>query len=234
MDASNTSDGELQPARFDYAEIVVIRHGETEFNATGKIQGHLEVGLNDNGRLQSAAVAERLSKEPKISAVYSSDLRRALDTAEIIATSCGGLEVIKDPALRERHSGDLQGIVRHEAATINPEAHKASVSHSKDQEIPGGGESINQLNQRCTSCLQSIGDKHRGERVVVVTHGGVMRALHKRVYPHERAKKVWTTSVSVFHLSDGDEWNIKMWGDVSHLNNTAVLESAFGNGGDEG
>lgn len=226
MDASTTSDGELQPARFDYAEIVVVRHGDTEFNATGKIQGHLEVGLNDKGRLDSAAVAERLSKEPKISAVYSSDLRRALDTAEMIATSCGGLEVIKEPALRERHSGVLQGIVRHEAAKINPEAHKAS--HSQDQEIPGGGESINQLNQRCTSCLLRIGEKHRGERVVVVTHGGVMRALHKRAYPHERANKVWTTSVSVFHLSDGNEWSIKMWGDVSHLNNTASLESGIG------
>ncbi|KAL8117598.1 phosphoglycerate mutase-like protein 4 isoform X1 [Apium graveolens] len=220
--ASISSDGDVESAGFNYAEIIVIRHGETEWNANGRIQGHLEVGLNDNGRLQSAAVAERLSKEPKVSAIYSSDLRRALDTAEIIATSCGGLEVIKDPALRERHSGDLQGIVRHEAAMINPKAHKASLSRCKDQEIPGGGESINQLNQRCTSCLQSIGDKHRGERVVVVTHGGVMRALHKRAYPHEHAKKVWTTSVSVFHLSDDDEWNIKLWGDVSHFKKSAV------------
>ncbi|XP_074381603.1 phosphoglycerate mutase-like protein 4 isoform X2 [Apium graveolens] len=202
--ASISSDGDVESAGFNYAEIIVIRHGETEWNANGRIQGHLEVGLNDNGRLQSAAVAERLSKEPKVSAIYSSDLRRALDTAEIIATSCGGLEVIKDPALRERHSGDLQGIVRHEAAMINPKAHKASLSRCKDQEIP------------------SIGDKHRGERVVVVTHGGVMRALHKRAYPHEHAKKVWTTSVSVFHLSDDDEWNIKLWGDVSHFKKSAV------------
>lgn len=67
-----------------------------------------------------------------------------------------------------------------------------------------------------------------GERVVVVTHGGVMRALHKRAYPHERAKKVWTTSVSVFHLCDGDKWNINMWGDVSHLNKAAASESGFG------
>ncbi|KAL1809898.1 hypothetical protein ACET3Z_026888 [Daucus carota] len=209
MAASSISDDELLPGRFDYAEIIVIRHGETKWNATGKIQGHLDVGLNDNGRQQAAAVADRLSKESKISAIYSSDLRRALDTAEIVATSCRGLELIKDPALRERHLGDLQGIVRNEAAKINPEAHKALVSRSKDQEIPGGGESINQLYQRSTSCLQRIGDKHRGERVVVITHGGVMRALHRRASPHERGKKVRNTSVSVFTCLRGMNGRLK-------------------------
>ncbi|GFP96943.1 phosphoglycerate mutase-like protein 4 [Phtheirospermum japonicum] len=69
----------------NYAEIIVIRHGETEWNADRRIQGHLDVDLNDVGRQQAVAVAERLSKEPKISAVYSSDLKRAFYTAEIIA-----------------------------------------------------------------------------------------------------------------------------------------------------
>ncbi|KAF5752919.1 Ribosomal protein L25/Gln-tRNA synthetase anti-codon-binding domain [Tripterygium wilfordii] len=76
------------------AEIIVVRHGETEWNADGRIQqGHLDVELNEVGKQQAASVADRLSKEPKISAVYSSDLKRALVTAEIIAASCGGLEV---------------------------------------------------------------------------------------------------------------------------------------------
>lgn len=68
-----------------------------------------------------------------------------------------------------------------------------------------------------------------GERVVVVTHGGVIRALHRRASSRGRsAGKIMNTSVNVFQLSDEDEWTIKVWGDVSHLNQTGFLESAFG------
>lgn len=68
-----------------------------------------------------------------------------------------------------------------------------------------------------------------GERVVVVTHGGVIRTFYKRACPNGRAGgKVLNTSINIFHLSDGDEWTIKSWGDVSHLNRTGVLESGFG------
>ncbi|KAG8384411.1 hypothetical protein BUALT_Bualt04G0115200 [Buddleja alternifolia] len=211
----------------EYAEVIVIRHGETEWNTHRRIQGHLDVDLNDAGRQQAFAVADRLSREPKISAVYSSDLKRAFDTAEIIAKGCGVLEVTKEPDLRERHLGDLQGVVFHEAAKTNPEAHRAFTSNREDQEIPGGGESFNQLYERSTSALQRIAKKHKGERVVIVSHGGTIRALHRRAYPHGRTGKVLNTSVNVFHLSE-DEWSIKSWGDVSHLNQTGFLDTGFG------
>ncbi|MED6160359.1 hypothetical protein PIB30_117998 [Stylosanthes scabra] len=120
----------------EYAEIVVVRHGETAWNADGRIQGHLDVELNEAGRQQAAAVAERLSREPKISVIYSSDLQRAYETAQIIASRCGGLEVVKDSDLRERHLGDLQGLIYHEAAKTHPIAHKAFSSRNEDQEIP--------------------------------------------------------------------------------------------------
>ncbi|KAE9466895.1 hypothetical protein C3L33_01223, partial [Rhododendron williamsianum] len=123
-------------------------------------QGHLDIELNDVGRKQAAAVAHRLSKGPKISVVYSSDLKRALDTAETIASSCGGLQVIKDLDLRERHLGDLQGLVYHEASKICPKAYGALSSHRTNQQIPGGGESLDQLYDRCTSALERIGSKH--------------------------------------------------------------------------
>ncbi|KAJ0457661.1 putative phosphoserine phosphatase [Helianthus annuus] len=84
---------ERDPVVRKYTEIVVVRHGETEWNAEKRIQGHLDVDLNDVGRQQAVAVAERLSRESKISAIYSSDLKRALETAETIASRCGGLQV---------------------------------------------------------------------------------------------------------------------------------------------
>ncbi|XP_047262335.1 phosphoglycerate mutase-like protein 4 isoform X2 [Capsicum annuum] len=172
-----------------FTEIIVIRHGETEWNADGRIQGHLDIELNDVGRQQAMAVAARLSKEPRISVIYSSDLKRAHETAEIIARRCGDLEVIKDPELRERHLGDLQGTSLREAAKSQPMAYKTFLSDRSDQEIPGGGESLDHLYERCTSCLQRIAMKHRGKRVVVVSHGGAIRAFHRRASPHRRSKR---------------------------------------------
>ncbi|XP_059282229.1 phosphoglycerate mutase-like protein 4 [Lycium ferocissimum] len=222
-------DGKSENVSPNLTEIIVVRHGETEWNADGRIQGHLDVELNDIGRQQAMAVAARLSKETRISAIYSSDLKRAHETAETIARSCGDLEVIKDPDLRERHLGDLQGISLREAAKSQPMAYKAFLSDRNDQEIPGSGESLDQLYQRCTSCVQRIAKKHRGERVVIVSHGGAIRALHSRASPHRRSKsKIWNTSVGILHLSDKDAWTIKLWADVSHLNKTKFLDSGFG------
>ncbi|TKY55734.1 Phosphoglycerate mutase protein 4 [Spatholobus suberectus] len=212
----------------DYAEIVVVRHGETAWNTTAKIQGHLDVELNENGRQQAATVGDRLSRESKASVIYSSDLQRAFETAQIIASRCGGLEVVKDSDLRERHLGDLQGHVFHEIAKTNPTAYKAFVSKNEDQEIPGGGESLVQLFDRSTSALLRIGLKHKGERVIVVSHGGFIRALYKWACPNGRPGKVLNTCVSVFHLYGEDKWTLKVWGDVSHLSKTGFLESGFG------
>ncbi|XAR61848.1 Phosphoserine phosphatase [Bertholletia excelsa] len=221
----------------DYAEIVVVRHGETAWNAEGRIQGHLDVELNEAGRQQATAVADRLSKETKISAVYASDLKRAFETACIIASKCGVPEVIPDPNLRERHLGDLQGLTFQEAVKLKGDAYAASMSESArtDQEIPGGGESLDQVFNRCTSSLQSIAMKCIGKRVVVVTHGGVIREFHKRAASEEKLQtKVLNTSVNVFHISRHGEWIIKSWGDISHLINTGFLETAFGGDGKSG
>ncbi|PON43979.1 Histidine phosphatase [Parasponia andersonii] len=215
-----------------WKNLVIKKTGQYELNHLQNpvvLKGHLDVELNDAGRQQAAAVADRLSKETKISVIYTSDLKRALETAEIIAASCGGVEVIRDPDLRERHLGDLQGVVFRDAAKSCPEAYEAFISPKKDQEIPGGGESRDLLFQRCTSSLQKIGRKHKGERVVVVTHGGVIRSLYKRACLNEKSGgKVLNTSVNVFHLSDGDKWTLEVQNDVSHLNPTGYLESGFG------
>ncbi|XP_059644223.1 phosphoglycerate mutase-like protein 4 isoform X2 [Cornus florida] len=216
-------EGKVDSVAADYAEIIVIRHGETEWNANRRIQGHLDISLNEVGRQQAVAVGDRLSTEPKISVVYTSDLKRALETAEIIARSCGGLEVIKDPDLRERHLGDLQGVEYDEVPKVSPKAYEAFTSHRTDQEIPGGGESLDQVCQRCTSSLQKI-----GERVAMVTHGGVVIALQKQASPSEHSGgKVLNAALNVFHLYDGDIWTIEVWGDINHLNKTGFLESGF-------
>ncbi|KAM7250707.1 hypothetical protein ACFE04_022590 [Oxalis oulophora] len=268
-------------------EIIVVRHGETEWNADRRIQGQLDVMLNDVGRQQAILVAQRLSTEPKVSAVYSSDLKRASETADAIATKCGVQQVIRRPELRERHLGELQGLLYHEAVKTNPKAYQALSSRRTDQQIPGGGESLDQLFDRCTSALEQISQKHEvltvlfpillpqlsssyndsetralahltlilkfpskyiclsflefnncmlmphlslpGERVVVVTHGGVISSLHERACANGSSKgKILNTSVHTFHLSYGHKWVLKSWGDVSHLDGLGFLQSGFG------
>ncbi|KAF7848667.1 hypothetical protein BT93_L1758 [Corymbia citriodora subsp. variegata] len=218
----------LVPVGVDYAEIIVVRHGETDWNADGRFQGTLDVELNEIGRQQATAVGERLSKECKISAIYSSDLKRAFETANLIATACGGLKVLKDPGLRERNFGELQGLQPHVAASVVPEAYQALRSQKTDQEIPGGGESIDQVCQRCTTYLRHINMKHKGERVVAVTHGGVLRMLYALACPNKQSVKFLNTSIHIFHLFDGDNWVLKSGGDVSHLSQIEYLRTGFG------
>ncbi|KAL0321982.1 UNVERIFIED_CONTAM: Phosphoglycerate mutase-like protein 4 [Sesamum calycinum] len=205
--------GTIETVGPNYAEIIVIRHGETEWNADRRIQGHLDVNLNDVGRQQAAAVADRLSREPKVSAVYSSDLKRAFDTAEIIAKSCGVLEVTKDPDLRERHLGTFKALSFMKLPRLIPRLTKhlyLTKRIKKFQYVP-------------SPSLSKV-----GERVVVVSHGGTIRALHKKASPHRGpTARVLNTCVNVFHVSD-KEWSIKSWGDVSHLDQTGFLESGFG------
>lgn len=213
-----------------FTEIVLVRHGETTWNASHIIQGHLDSELNDLGRQQAFAVASRLSKEENFVAIYSSDLHRAAETARIIASTCNLPEVILDPSLRERHVGVIQGLTLREAQKRNPVAYKNFLSAKRDQDIPGGGESLVQLLERCTSFLEKLAKKHKGERIIAVTHGGVLRELYGRASPTTAPdRRIKNTSVNVIHISEnGQEWTIKKWGDVSHLKGVGVKEDAFG------
>ncbi|CAL4999339.1 unnamed protein product [Urochloa decumbens] len=175
-------------------------------------------------------VAHRLSKEVKPAAIYSSDLKRAAETAKTIARICNLPNVVFDPALRERHIGDMQGMKFQDAATERPEAYKAFMSHKRNQQIPGGGESLDQLSERCVSCLLNIVEKHKGERVIVVSHGGTIRELYRHASPMRPVQgKIHNTSVSVILVSSiTGRCIVKTVGDISHLQATGVLENAFG------
>ncbi|KAF8654398.1 hypothetical protein HU200_061580 [Digitaria exilis] len=230
MSSSAPSAEGCDAAGGDFTEVVIVRHGETSWNASRIIQGHLDAELNDIGRQQAVAVAHRLSKEAKPAAIYSSDLKRAAETAQTIARICNLPNVVLDPALRERHIGDMQGLKFEDAATQRPEAYKAFLSHKRNQQIPGGGESLDQLSERCVTCLYNIVEKHKGERVIVVSHGGTIRELYRHASPTRPLHgKIHNTSVSVILVSaTTGRCIVKMCGDISHLQKTGVLENAFG------
>ncbi|OVA18522.1 Histidine phosphatase superfamily [Macleaya cordata] len=210
----------------DVAEIVLVRHGETTWNNSGRIQGSLESELNEAGWKQAAAISDRLAKELKPTAIYSSELKRAKNTAEMIAKKCHLPEVIEVPELKERHVGSLQGLYWSEIQEKEPEAYLAFFSSQRDLEIPGGGESFDQLCERSVTALQEIASKHKGERVIVVTHGGVLRAIYMSVTGESSAGKVLNASINVLHLSE-KKWAFKSWSDVSHLNEVGFLQRGF-------
>ncbi|CAL4904353.1 unnamed protein product [Urochloa decumbens] len=216
-----------------FTEVVVVRHGETSWNASRIIQGQMDPELNETGRQQAIMLARRLFKEAKPAAIYSSDLKRAAETAQTIVTACGVSNLVFDQSLRERHMGDLHGLKYDGAVRSNPEAYKAFSSGDRSQEIPGGGESLNQLSERCVSYLNAIAEKHKGERVVVVSHGATIEEICRHADPTSSARRrIPNTSISVIHISgENHHWILEKFGDVGHLNEDGFLQSAFGGDG---
>jgi broad specificity phosphatase PhoE len=145
--------------------ILLARHGETDWNLERRVQGHTDRPLNETGRAQAFALADRLSTE-SLDAVYSSDLARARETAAVIAGR-HGLDVIETSDLREKDFGSWEGLTDTEIMARFPNAQRGEW---------GDGESRAELADRVVAALTEIAAAHFGGRVLVVTHGGPMRA----------------------------------------------------------
>ena len=153
--------------------ILLARHGETNWNSIGRWQGHADPPLNDTGRRQAATLAARLAGDG-IAAVYSSDLARATETARTIG-SLLGLEVVEDPALREIDVGSWSGLTRAQVEQRFPEGYARWLAG----EIGHDGETREELTERVVAAVERIAARHAGETVLVVTHGGAIRALRR-------------------------------------------------------
>lgn len=151
--------------------ILLARHGETEWNRLGRWQGQADPPLNDLGRRQAERLAAQLAGEG-IDAVYSSDLRRASETARIVADRFG-LAVRERPALREIDVGSWSGLTRDELRERFPEGY----ARWRAGEIGHDGETHEALTRRVVAAVESIADDHQGATVLVVSHGGAIRAL---------------------------------------------------------
>jgi broad specificity phosphatase PhoE len=151
--------------------VLLIRHGQTDWNASGRWQGHQDQPLNEIGRSQSAALAARLSTWG-IRALYTSDLKRAHETASILGRALG-LEPIADPAWRERFGGDFEGLSLAEMEANHAEALQALRAGAP----PPGGESLPAVAARVTAAFESLLQNHQGEIVAVVSHGGALGSL---------------------------------------------------------
>jgi probable phosphoglycerate mutase len=201
----------------DRTQVIIVRHGETEWNIKSIRQGNLDSRLTEKGMAQAKALAQRLARE-HFTALYSSDLGRAVQTAEEVA-SVTGHEIITDPRLRERHLGIFQGLSGEEIKQKHPEEYKLHRSLGPDYVIPGG-ESVKQQVARNIAYLNEIGSKHLGETIVVVTHGGVISGLFRHTFsiPFNAPRRFEFTNagLNIFAYDEGN-WFLLTWGDVSHL-----------------
>jgi probable phosphoglycerate mutase len=151
--------------------IVLVRHGETDWNRDNRFQGHADPPLNDNGRAQARSLASELSGQT-FGAAYTSPLRRASETAAIVAADLG-LETVTESALKEVDVGSWSGLTRTEVEERFPAgfARWLEYGHGWDD-----GETYDALGSRVVTALLTIGARHSGTAVLAVTHGGPIRS----------------------------------------------------------
>ncbi|VTU15933.1 histidine phosphatase family protein [Variovorax sp. RA8] len=206
--------------------LIAVRHGETAWNVDTRIQGQLDIGLNDTGLWQARRVGEALADEP-VAAIYASDLARAWQTALEIARP-RAIEVLPEPGLRERAFGHFEGRTFADIDASLPE--QARLWRTRDPEFApeGGGESLLAFRQRVTGIAGQLAQRHPGELVVLVAHGGVMDVLYRAATRQElQAPRTWHLGNAAINrlLWTPQGFTLVGWGDVSHLDHGTLDEA---------
>lgn len=181
--------------------LLLVRHGETDWNAAGRLQGQTDVPLNANGRAQALALASRLRAEG-IRAIGASDLSRARGTAEIVGGALGLEVALLDADLRERGYGAWEGLTRGECAARHPEAWARHVADPRTP--PPGGETAEALLARVVPAIHRAAER-LASPAVLVTHGGVMRAFLSAVLDGPVAGAVAPRAVP-----NGGVWRVRL------------------------
>jgi probable phosphoglycerate mutase len=202
----------------------LVRHGETDWNAERRLQGHTDIDLNPRGIAQAAQMAKAIKAiDLQFDVLFTSDLQRAAKTANAIETLFN-TKAIVDRDLRERHLGVLQGVSTAEAPQFDAELWKSHLSRDINEELRGG-ESIAQFAQRIHQALEKIRQQHLGKTVLLVSHGGALdmmyRLASKQALDAEKAVSVPNASLNwISH--DGQSWRVDRWADTSHLDSLAL------------
>ena len=202
--------------------LIVLRHGETTWNKDTRIQGHTDIDLNDTGRWQAKQLGQALADDP-LDAVYSSDLRRAFDTAQAVA-SAQRLEAVTHTGLRERCFGVLEGLTWAEIETQHPDQAVAWRTRVPDW-TPAGGESLVVLRQRVLAVLNDLAQRHVGEQIALVAHGGVLDVIYRAATGLAlQSPRSWLLKNAAINrlLWTPESLTLVGWGDVAHLESNAA------------
>ncbi|MFD2367532.1 histidine phosphatase family protein [Pseudoduganella sp. GCM10020061] len=201
--------------------ILLIRHGETAWNADRRLQGHTDIPLNTEGERQAEALAAALAGE-RFDAIVASDLQRAHQTAEAIARH-HGLPVQRDARLRERCYGAFEGLLYAEIARRYPEDWEDWQARQVDSVPPAGerqAESFRAFYRRSLDAVADWAARHPGKSLALVAHGGVLecayRAAHNMVLESPRSFPIRNASINRFRFHDG-RLVLDSWGETGHL-----------------
>lgn len=213
--------GRLSGSNFEAPDPVtilwIIRHGETAWNAEGRVQGQTDVPMNEAGFAQARAVAAALSGE-RFAAIYSSDLLRVTQTAEPSAQMLG-LPVQLDARLRERHYGMFETLTYAEVKVLHPEDYARFRAKELDYDFRTG-ESLRAFFARSIACVAEIAARHAGKSVLVFTHGGVLEMAYRNVTGSglrtPREFEIPNAALNRVGI-EGEDWKILAWAERGHL-----------------
>ncbi len=200
-----------------HTTLYLIRHGETNANVAGLWQGSTDSPLNERGLAQARALAQRIAREHlPISVIYSSPLRRARQTAELVAEALGGVPIILDAGLAEYHLGEWEGLsydqLRHEKRLWERMADDPDFA-------PPGGESPRQFAMRLLQSFTKIIQQHPGETVAIVGHGGALATTLSLLI--DKRGDVWRRyqmlNASLSKLVFDPDPQLEFFSDISHL-----------------
>jgi probable phosphoglycerate mutase len=202
--------------------ILLIRHGETAWNAVRRLQGHIDIPLNPEGERQAAALARALAAE-KLDAIVSSDLQRAMQTAQAVAGLHAGLSLQTDARLRERAYGVFEGMLYQDIQQQYPDDFARWQARDVEAVMLAGGrvaESFHQFYDRAIGGLLAVAANHAGRTVAVVAHGGVLECAYRAArgiqLDSPRDFQVKNASINRFTMVDG-KLVLDSWGEVEHL-----------------
>lgn len=208
--------------------ILLVRHGETDWNKEHRLQGHIDIPLNQVGIEQALLLAKALEEE-SIDLAYTSDLSRAFDTANAI-TKNKQIPTFIDRGLRERCYGEVQGLTHTEIEEKLPENYQAWQTRNPDFQ-PKNGESLREFFARVEQTCLRIAQTHTGKKVLIVAHGGVLDCMYRiatnTAIHRKRRIPLLNTSLNRLHFQN-DKFHIQEWGDISHLDLGSALDEVDG------
>lgn len=197
--------------------ICFIRHGETDWNVDKRIQGHTDISLNETGRAQALAMAFNAAHQ-RFQTIYSSDLKRAVETASLLAQR-EDQEVRLLPQFRERHYGLFQGMTADEGAVRYPEAYAHYVARDLDYDFETG-EPLREFAKRVADGIDWLVRHHSGQTIAVVSHSGVLDVIYRRATGRPlhtpRDFVIPNCALNWFHF-DGQGWHLDAWADRHYL-----------------
>ncbi len=199
------------------SRLCLVRHGETAWNAEGRVQGQTDVPLSAVGDAQARAVGAALAGE-RFAALYASDLMRVRQTAAPAASALG-LEPRLDPRLRERHYGKFETLTYAEARERLPEDYARFRDKDPDYDF-GSGERLREFHARAIACVGEIAARHPGEAVLVFTHGGILEMVYRHALGRglRSARDFEIPNAAINWVEIGAAgWQVREWAQVAHL-----------------